>query len=45
MKDLYTFDLTTSEAVETYRQVSGAYRAFFAELKLPYLIAEASSGA
>ncbi|RGP73637.1 prolyl-trna synthetase [Fusarium longipes] len=44
MKDLYTFDLTTSEAVETYRQVSGAYRAFFAELKLPYLIAEASSG-
>ncbi|KAL4727517.1 hypothetical protein ACLX1H_006431 [Fusarium chlamydosporum] len=44
MKDLYTFDLTISEAVETYRQVSGAYRAFFAELKLPYLIAEASSG-
>ncbi|XEU98860.1 hypothetical protein FSHL1_004147 [Fusarium sambucinum] len=44
MKDLYTFDLTTSEAVETYRQVSAAYRAFFAELKLPYLIAEASSG-
>ncbi|KAF4969123.1 hypothetical protein FSARC_3590 [Fusarium sarcochroum] len=44
MKDLYTFDLTTSEAVETYRQVSGAYRAFFSELKLPYLVAEASSG-
>ncbi|KAF5662594.1 prolyl-tRNA synthetase [Fusarium heterosporum] len=44
MKDLYTFDLTKAEAIETYRQVSGAYRAFFAELKLPYLIAEASSG-
>jgi prolyl-tRNA synthetase len=44
MKDLYTFDLTTAEAVDTYRQVSGAYRAFFAELKLPYLVAEASSG-
>ncbi|KIL84001.1 prolyl-trna synthetase [Fusarium avenaceum] len=44
MKDLYTFDLTAAEAVDTYRQVSGAYRAFFAELKLPYLVAEASSG-
>ncbi|SPJ78994.1 related to E.coli prolyl-tRNA synthetase [Fusarium torulosum] len=44
MKDLYTFDLTKAEAVNTYRQVSGAYRAFFAELKLPYLVAEASSG-
>ncbi|KAF4338243.1 prolyl-tRNA synthetase [Fusarium beomiforme] len=44
MKDLYTFDLTTVEAVETYRQVSEAYRAFFNELKLPYLVAEASSG-
>ncbi|KAF4451035.1 Prolyl-tRNA synthetase [Fusarium austroafricanum] len=44
MKDLYTFDLTVMEAVETYRQISGAYRAFFDELKLPYLVAEASSG-
>ncbi|KAF4947220.1 hypothetical protein FGADI_10528 [Fusarium gaditjirri] len=44
MKDLYTFDLTTLEAVETYRQVSAAYRAFFDELKLEYLVAEASSG-
>ncbi|KAF5025266.1 hypothetical protein F66182_2651 [Fusarium sp. NRRL 66182] len=44
MKDLYTFDLTASEAVETYRQISEAYRAFFSELKMPYLVAEASSG-
>lgn len=44
MKDLYTFDLTTAAAIETYRLVSAAYRAFFAELKLPYLVAEASSG-
>ncbi|KAF5603326.1 prolyl-tRNA synthetase [Fusarium subglutinans] len=44
MKDLYTFDLTTLEAEETYRQVSAAYRAFFDELKLPYFVAEASSG-
>ncbi|KAM5356301.1 hypothetical protein ACJ41O_002947 [Fusarium nematophilum] len=44
MKDMYTFDLTTSAAIETYREVSAAYRAFFSELKLPYLVAEASSG-
>ncbi|KAH7136600.1 hypothetical protein EDB81DRAFT_802671 [Dactylonectria macrodidyma] len=44
MKDLYTFDLTVSAAIETYREVSAAYRAFFRELKLPFLVAEASSG-
>ncbi|KAH7017859.1 hypothetical protein EDB80DRAFT_706199 [Ilyonectria destructans] len=44
MKDLYTFDLTVSSAIETYREVSAAYRAFFTELKLPFLVAEASSG-
>ncbi|KAJ3527561.1 hypothetical protein NM208_g10643 [Fusarium decemcellulare] len=44
MKDLYTFDATTKAAIDTYHQVSGAYRAFFSELKLPYLVAEASSG-
>ncbi|KAF7540646.1 hypothetical protein G7Z17_g12150 [Cylindrodendrum hubeiense] len=44
MKDLYTFDLTVSAAIETYREVSAAYRAFFTELKLPFLVAEASSG-
>ncbi|KAF4451343.1 Prolyl-tRNA synthetase [Fusarium albosuccineum] len=44
MKDLYTFDGTTKAAIDTYHQVSRAYRAFFSELKLPYLVAEASSG-
>ncbi|KPM39979.1 hypothetical protein AK830_g6566 [Neonectria ditissima] len=44
MKDLYTFDLTTSAAIETYREVSAAYRGFFSELKLPFIVAEASSG-
>ncbi|KAK7426858.1 hypothetical protein QQZ08_006604 [Neonectria magnoliae] len=44
MKDLYTFDLTTSAAIETYREVSAAYRSFFSELKLPFIVAEASSG-
>ncbi|POR35376.1 Uncharacterized protein TPAR_04430 [Tolypocladium paradoxum] len=44
MKDLYTFDTSMESAIETYREVSGAYRAFFADLKLPVLVAEASSG-
>lgn len=44
MKDLYTFDLTEAGALETYREVQGAYRAFFDELKLPYIVAEADSG-
>ncbi|CAM1507332.1 Fc.00g069730.m01.CDS01 [Cosmosporella sp. VM-42] len=44
MKDLYTFDLTSAAAIETYKEVSAAYRAFFTELKMPFLVAEASSG-
>jgi prolyl-tRNA synthetase len=44
MKDLYTFDTTYESAIETYRAVSGAYRAFFADMKIPILVAEASSG-
>ena len=45
MKDLYTFDSTVREALETYNTVRDAYAAFFNELKLPYLVAGASSGA
>lgn len=44
MKDLYTFDLTTPQALETYDQVKEAYVGLFNELKLPYLVAEADSG-
>lgn len=44
MKDLYTFDLTVDDALATYKQVSAAYHAFFSELKLPFIVAEASSG-
>ncbi|KAH6895143.1 hypothetical protein B0T10DRAFT_477172 [Thelonectria olida] len=44
MKDLYTFDLTVSAAIDTYKEVSSAYRAFFSELKIPFIVAEASSG-
>lgn len=44
MKDLYTFDLTTPQALETYNQVKKAYTSIFNELKLPYIIADADSG-
>ncbi|KAM0794595.1 hypothetical protein BDR22DRAFT_922496 [Usnea florida] len=44
MKDLYTFDATTEQALQTYQTVRQTYHAFFSELKLPFLTAEASSG-
>ena len=44
MKDLYTFDTTTEDALVTYKIVRQAYKAFFEELKLPYMVAEADSG-
>lgn len=44
MKDLYTFDHTIEEALSTYSSTRKAYSAFFDELKLPYLVAEADSG-
>ncbi|KAI2616549.1 prolyl-tRNA synthetase [Hypoxylon sp. NC1633] len=44
MKDLYTFDYSTQSALSTYGQVRAAYSRLFDELKLPYLVAEASSG-
>lgn len=44
MKDLYTFDLSLNSALETYHQVRAAYDKIFAELRLPVLVAEASSG-
>lgn len=44
MKDLYTFDASANDALQTYETVHRAYAAFFDEFKIPYLIAEASSG-
>lgn len=44
MKDLYTFDDSLESALQTYSAVSLAYSAFFSDLKLPVLVAEASSG-
>ncbi|OAA79958.1 prolyl-tRNA synthetase [Akanthomyces lecanii RCEF 1005] len=44
MKDLYTFDVSQETAIETYEQVQAAYKAIFDEMKVPILVAEASSG-
>ncbi|KAH8883957.1 prolyl-tRNA synthetase [Thozetella sp. PMI_491] len=44
MKDLYTFDLSISSALETYYKVREAYDRIFSEMKLPILAAKASSG-
>ena len=44
MKDMYTFDISVPAALETYNQVREAYVRIFAEMKLPVLVAKASSG-
>ncbi|KDN71595.1 putative prolyl-tRNA synthetase [Colletotrichum sublineola] len=44
MKDLYTFDTSTEAALETYNKVQSAYAGVFKALKLPVLVARASSG-
>lgn len=44
MKDMYTFDVTEEKAMETYADVSEAYRGFLDEINLPYLVADAASG-
>jgi prolyl-tRNA synthetase len=44
MKDLYTFDIDSVNALKTYEAVKKAYCNLFDELKLPYLVAKADSG-
>lgn len=44
MKDLYTFDYSLQSALNTYEEARAAYNRIFGELKLPFLVAEASSG-
>ncbi|KAI1111002.1 class II aaRS and biotin synthetase [Nemania sp. NC0429] len=44
MKDLYTFDHSLQSALKTYEEARAAYNRLFSELKLPFLVAEASSG-
>ncbi|RMJ23054.1 hypothetical protein PHISP_06087 [Aspergillus sp. HF37] len=44
MKDLYTFDYSSENAIKLYTSVKSTYMQLFEELKLPFLVAEASSG-
>ncbi|KAL9121992.1 MAG: hypothetical protein Q9187_001454 [Circinaria calcarea] len=44
MKDLYTFDYTKQDALQTYEAIRQGYSAFFDEFKIPYLVAKADSG-
>ncbi|KAK2728440.1 prolyl-trna synthetase [Colletotrichum kahawae] len=44
MKDLYTFDVSSEAALETYQKVQAAYKGVFEALKLPVMVAKASSG-
>ncbi|KAF5102785.1 hypothetical protein D0Z03_000339 [Geotrichum reessii] len=44
MKDMYSFDLTPEAAHKTYKEVQTAYNAFFTELCVPFVVAEADSG-
>ncbi|WBW73731.1 mitochondrial proline-tRNA ligase [Schizosaccharomyces osmophilus] len=44
MKDLYTFDVNTHQAQETYRQVLGAYHQFFKAVGLPFSMVNADTG-
>jgi prolyl-tRNA synthetase len=44
MKDLYTFDYNTEDALVTYNTVREAYKRIFDALKVPYLVAAADSG-
>lgn len=44
MKDMYSFDLTSEDAHKTYKQIQGAYNAFFKELGVPFVVADADSG-
>ncbi|CRG85050.1 prolyl-tRNA synthetase [Talaromyces islandicus] len=44
MKDLYTFDYNTEDALITYDTVREAYKRIFDALKVPYLVAAADSG-
>lgn len=45
MKDMYSFDVSEQAAHESYKQVQTAYNAFFGELGVPFVVAEADSGA
>ena len=43
MKDLYTFDVSESAALDTYRAVSRAYAAIFGRLGVPVVRGRAAA--
>eukprot|EP00462_Mataza_sp_D1_P022577 CAMPEP_0175126196 /NCGR_PEP_ID=MMETSP0087-20121206/3718_1 /TAXON_ID=136419 /ORGANISM="Unknown Unknown, Strain D1" /LENGTH=222 /DNA_ID=CAMNT_0016408079 /DNA_START=26 /DNA_END=691 /DNA_ORIENTATION=+ len=45
MKDLYSFDATTADALTTYSEVSCAYDNIFSRLGVPFVKVDADSGA
>lgn len=45
MKDLYTFDVDSISALESYDQVQLAYQRIFDSIGMPVTVAEADSGA
>lgn len=44
MKDMYSFDESVEAAHDTYADVQRAYKGFFEELRVPFVVAEADSG-
>ncbi|CCJ29619.1 unnamed protein product, partial [Pneumocystis jirovecii] len=44
MNDLYTFDKSKQDAIQTYELICNTYKQFFSELELPVIMAEANSG-
>lgn len=44
MKDLYTFDVSETEAILTYQQVSQSYQSIMRSLGVTFAVAEADSG-
>ncbi|KAJ2084241.1 hypothetical protein H4R24_000183 [Coemansia sp. RSA 988] len=44
MKDLYSFDTTKEQAIETFEAMEDAYRRCFDRIGVPYVVAEADSG-
>ncbi|KAI8324180.1 prolyl-tRNA synthetase [Martensiomyces pterosporus] len=44
MKDMYSFDVTADQAIETFGALEAAYRRCFDRIGVPYMVADADSG-
>lgn len=44
MNDLYTFDKSKEDALQTYKLICDTYKEIFSKLKLPIVMAEANNG-